>query len=334
MIALRKLSATPGDLALNEVAPGELGVGQVRVEVFACGVCGTDLHIAEGGYWSRPPVTMGHELSGTVIEVAPDVDPGWLGAEVATQTFFSVCGSCRQCLAGRPNLCAERQSIGSGVDGGFATSVVLPVGNLHRLPDGVSLTIGALSEPLACVCNSLLDPTRIAPGDRVLVTGPGTIGILAAIVARALGGVPTIAGTDRDAVRLAIAEQLGFATTTGAVADLEPFDVAVECSGAGDAMASSLEALRPAGSYVQMGQTDKRVSVPLALVSFKELSISGGFASTPASWRRAIALMPTIKDQLAVLVTEIAPLDDWERVFAATASAAGLKFLLSPVAGS
>ena len=104
--------------------------GHARVTVVAAGICGTDLHIIDGSYSSRPPVALGHEVSGIVAEVSADVDPAWIGKPVAMETFFSTCGVCQFCRAGQPNMCAERVSIGSGTNGGFAETIIVMTTNL------------------------------------------------------------------------------------------------------------------------------------------------------------------------------------------------------------
>ena len=145
---------------------------------------------------------MGHEVSGIVAEVGQGVTDEWLGARVVSETYFSTCGVCEWCRDGRTNLCPERRSIGSFVDGAFAATVVVPARNLHRVPDGVDEHAAALCEPLACVCHCLCDPPAVTAGDDVLVTGPGPVGLLAAQVARALGGRVLVTGLARDEVRL------------------------------------------------------------------------------------------------------------------------------------
>jgi L-iditol 2-dehydrogenase len=323
VIGLAKLAAGEGNVDLAERPARDPGPGEVALDVRAAGVCGTDLHIWLGEYASEPPVTMGHEVCGVVAELGDGVDESWRGARVAVETFFSTCGACEHCRAGRLSVCERRRSIGTHVDGGFAPRLVLPARNLHRVPGGLADEAAALSEPLACVCNSLLDPRRVRPGDEVLVIGPGAIGLIAAQVARACGGRVTVAGTDRDGARLALARELGFDTGT-----LPDADVVVECSGSGPGIADALRAVRRRGRLVQMGLRGADVTIPYDLICFKELTVTAGFASNPQSWRRAMALLPEVN--LEALVTEVVPLSDWRRAFEASRAAEGIKYVLDP----
>ena len=323
MIGLGKLAAGEGNVDLAERPERAPEAGEVALDVAAVGICGTDLHIWLGEYDSVPPVTMGHEVCGTVAEVGAGVDPAWVGTRVAVETFFSTCGVCPYCRAGRLSVCEQRRSIGTHVDGGFAPRLVLPARNLHRVPDGLPDAAAALIEPLACVCNSLLDPPAVRPGDDVLVIGPGAIGLLAAQVARACGGRVTVRGTERDQARLALARELGFETShEGEV------DVVVECSGSGPGIADALRAARRRGRIVQMGLRGADVQVPYDLICFHELTVTAGFASNPASWRRATALLPKV--DLESLVTEVMPLREWRRAFEASRAGEGVKFVLDP----
>ena len=149
---------TPGTIAIEEVPDPTPGPTDVVVKPAAVGICGTDLHIWLGEYDSVPPVTMGHEVCGTVVEAGDGVDRGWLGARVAVETFFSTCGVCAYCRAGKLSVCEQRRSIGTHVDGAFAPRLHVPATNLHRLPDWLDETTATLCEPLACVCHSLLEP--------------------------------------------------------------------------------------------------------------------------------------------------------------------------------
>ncbi|RIQ37804.1 zinc-binding dehydrogenase [Jiangella rhizosphaerae] len=331
MQALRKTGPGPGDIELQDVPRPTAEPGQVVVDVAAAGLCGTDLHILDGSYGSRPPVTLGHEVSGEIAAVGAGVDPARIGERVALETFFSTCGECRDCRSGAPNRCRSRVSIGSGADGGFAEQVVVPARNARRLPAHVSSAAGALSEPLACVCRSLFHPTpAVRAGDRVLVIGPGAIGLLAAQVARVSGGEPTVLGTPADAERLEVSRALGFTIAADPADAPDDVDVVLECSGSAAGMALGIERVRRGGRYVQIGQRGDAVPVDLALVSFHELVITGGFASTADSWDRAMRLLDQQLVDLEPLVSRRYPLRDWQAAFDAVRTSAGVKQLLCP----
>jgi len=324
-----KLAAGPGNVGLAEREPGRPGPGEVVLEVHGAGVCGTDLHIEADEFASVPPVTMGHEVSGVVAELGGGVDAGWLGARVVSETYYSTCGRCEWCLDGRVNLCPERRSIGSVVDGAFAPLVVVPARNLHRIPDWLDEHAAALAEPLACVCQCLLDPSAVGPGDRVLVTGPGPVGLLAGQVARASGGRVCVSGLESDEARLGVARRLGLETVPageGATGQ----DVVIECSGSAGGATACLEAARRGGRYVQVGVFGKPVTVSLDRVFQKELVVTSGFASTPRSWRRALSLIEGRAVELEPLVSEVAALADWERVFADLREGRGVKVVFDP----
>jgi len=329
VIGLAKLASGPGNVGLAERDEREPGPGEVLLRVSGAGVCGTDLHIEADEYPSEPPVTMGHEVSGVVAAVGEGVDSEWLGERVVCETYYSTCGACEWCRDGRPNLCPERRSIGSFVDGGFAAQVVMPVKGVHRIPDWLDEHAAVLAEPLACVCHCLLDPSKVAPGDRVLVTGPGPIGLLAAQVARALGGDVLVVGLPSDEPRLAVANELGLATEAGGPSQTD-FDVVIECSGSAGGAATCLESARRGGSYVQIGVFGKPVTVPLDRVFQKELVVTSGFASTPQSWRRALRLIGERRVELLPLVSEVVPLSDWERVFADLRAGRAIKVVFDP----
>jgi L-iditol 2-dehydrogenase len=158
---------------------------------------------------------MGHEVSGVVAEVGEGVEEKWLGARVTSETYFSTCRRCAQCRVGRVNLCPERKSIGTHVDGAFAPRLHVPVGNLHRLPAWLDGRVAPVLEPLACVCHALLEPEPVVrAGDGVLIVGPGPVGLVAAQVARAGGGEVQVRGTPSDVQRLEVARKLGFDTGT------------------------------------------------------------------------------------------------------------------------
>ena len=329
MLGVAKLAPGPGHVALAERPEPTARPGHVVLDVTAAGICGTDLHIEDDEFPSRPPVTLGHEVSGVVAELGEDVDEDWLGARVVTETYFSTCGICAWCRAGRRNLCPERRSIGSAVDGGFAPRVEVPAGNLYRVPDWLDGMAAAMTEPLACCCQSL--PERvIREGDEVLVVGPGPVGLLAAQVAAAAGGRIHVRGAPRDGARLDLAGSLGYATSTTNDDPPGEFDVVVECSGHESGMSFGLESARRGARYVQIGLAGRPVVIPFDLVCFKELTVTSGNASTSASWTRAVALVAARAVALDPLLSAAVPLERWEQAFADTRAGVGVKYVLVP----
>ncbi|MCS3844714.1 L-iditol 2-dehydrogenase [Microbacterium sp. AK031] len=316
-------------IEIGEVEVPTAGAGQVVVDVLATGICGTDVHIAHDEYAHERPVVMGHEVLGVVSSVGSDEDAGWLGAEVAIETYFSACEVCDMCRCGRRNLCRDRRSIGSFRNGGFAEKLLVPVINLHRLPDMPGELDGVLSEPLACIAQCLLDPPVVQPGDRVLVTGPGAMGQLAAQVAKASGGLVTLAGLPTDAERLAVAADLGVAITTEPPTE-DAFDVVVECSGSASGAAGALRAARRGARYVQVGIFGRDVMLPFDILLYKELTVTSGFASTPSSWRSAMRLIEAGDVILTPLITKQVPLDSFFDALDAAARGEGLKTVITP----
>jgi len=301
--------------------------GQVIVEVHGAGVCGTDLHIAHDAYPSIPPVVMGHEVAGKVVEIGNGVDPKWMGLRVTCETHHQVC-KCEFCRDGRRNLCKNKTSMGSFVDGGFATYVAVAEELLHVIPDLITDHEAALTEPLACVCHILLDPPLINVADTILVTGPGPIGLLAAQVARAMGGIVTVCGLEKDRMRIGVAQELGFATTHSP--EPESFDVVIECSGSESGISTGLKSARRGARYIAVGIVGHDVNFSADTILYKELLVSSGFAATPQSWNRALRLLENSQVSLSPLISRVEPLKNWSSVYKDLSSAEVLKIVFDP----
>jgi L-iditol 2-dehydrogenase len=341
MQAVMKTARGEGNVALRELSQPRPGPGQVLLAVRAAGICGTDLHIYHDEYPTQPPVVLGHELAGEVVAVGDGVTRAAVGDRVTTETYFHFCGSCRFCRGGQPNLCPERRSIGSGVDGGFAPYVVVPERNIHLLPDNLSFQEAALSEPLACVVHGALELPKVTPGDVAVVAGPGAIGLLTLQVARAAGAAVVVLGTAADRHRLALAQDLG-ATRVVDIGDEDPIpivrdltggwgaDIVFECSGAGPAALSLLDHIRRGGQYAQVGLFGKPVAWDLDQVCLKELRVTGNNASVPSAWRTALRLLSDGSVRTAPLISDVYPLADWEDAFQRFEQRDGVKLLLDP----
>jgi L-iditol 2-dehydrogenase len=343
MQAVMKVARGVGQVELREIAEPEPGPGQVKIAVRAAGICGTDLHIFQDEYPVIPPVVLGHEVAGEIAAVGEgvgNIDPGM---RVTTETYFSTCGRCRYCRTGQRNLCLERKSIGSGVNGGFTSYVIVPAQNIHRLPESVDFEAGALTEPLACVVHAVLTPKTITPGDIAVIAGPGAIGLLTLQVLKAAGAAVVVLGTSVDAHRLALARKLGADYTLDVqnadpaqlIGDITPegkgADVVYECSGAGPAAMQLLQLVRRGGRYVQIGLFGKPVAWDLDQVCYRELTVTGSNASIPAAWTRALQLMASGQVQTAPLISDSYPVTEWRSAFEQFQSKQGVKTLLRPV---
>src|ERR1700745_418691 len=168
----------PGKLAVIEAADPAPGHGQLVIQVGACGICGTDVHIADGEFPAAPyPTVPGHEFAGRVVARGAGVPADWRDGERVAVDPSLFCGYCRACRSGRGNLCANWNAIGDTVNGAFAEYVAVPAAHAYRIPDSVDDAQGALIEPLSCAVHGL---RRIGPvlGEDILLTGAGTMGLL------------------------------------------------------------------------------------------------------------------------------------------------------------
>jgi L-iditol 2-dehydrogenase len=294
------------------VHPAEVpvpGPHQVLVEVAAVGVCGSDVHYYDHGriadFVVREPLVLGHEASGTIRAVGAQVSDRTPGQRVALEPQ-ETCGRCRECLSGRYNLCPDVHFFATPpVHGAFAQYVVLDAIRAHPVPDQVSDEAAALIEPLS-VAVWAAQKVGIAPGDRVLVTGAGPVGLLCADVARARGAA-WVAVSDTNDRRLAVAADRGASQTINVVAEsladrLDPVDVVVECSGATPAVQSAFSVAAPAARIVLVGMGAPVMELPVATIQIRELTVTGTFRYANA-YPAAIALAASGAVDLDGLVT-------------------------------
>lgn len=319
--------------------------GQIKVEIHAAGICGSDLHIYHDdidGIPINPPVITGHEFAGVVTAVGENVTRWKIGDRVSSETAYSFCGDCLHCRTGFYNLCNNRRTLGYWYNGAFARYTVVPQERVHRLPENVDFLAGALSEPLACVTHAVMELTRIEAGDVVLVTGPGAIGLLALQVAKAQGATVVVAGTGVDHERLEMAKKLGADYTiditkediAGLIAKLtggRGADVLLECSGSPKAVDSGIMLTRKAGQYTQIGLFGKPLQVDFEKICYREIKVTGSLGSTWTSWEKAMQLMSMGKVDTKILASDVFPITEWEKAFEKFEKKEGFKLILTPV---
>ncbi len=343
MKAVVKVASGKGHVELLEVAEPRPGPQQVKVEVKAAGVCGSDLHIYhdEIAIPVHPPVIMGHEFAGVVVELGEGVESARVGDRVTCETTAWSCGRCLACRSGHTNICANRKVVGYSVDGCFAAYCVVNERQVHPLPESVDFLAGALSEPLACCVHAVLELTSITAGDLVVVTGPGPIGLLCVQLARAAGGRVLACGTAADADRLAMAQQLGAelavdvtaqdpAAVVGRLSGGQGADVFVECSGAPAAARMGLALTRRGGQYCQVGLFPGPFELPFDQIAYKELRVTGSLGQRWVSWRRGLSLLGQGLVDTRCLVTHVLPLAEWREAFRLVEERQGLKVVLQP----
>ena len=342
MKALVKLACGPGHVEICEMDEPACGAHQVKLEVAACGICGTDLHVYHDTFRSFPPVILGHEFAGVVVETGRDVTgikPGEafcvLGASAVT------CGRCVYCRQGQFMFCQERRGMGHGVHGAFTRYVVARPDQLFRLPAGFPLDEGAVCEPFAAAVHAVCEMTPLQLGDIVLVSGPGPMGLLCLKLLVAQGVRTIVAGTDADLARLDLARKIGasrvvnvntegLASVIAAESDGFGVDVAMECAGAAASVRNCLAAVRPLGCYTQVGHFGKHSTVSLDPIAFKQLRVTGSVGYTAETWLRMLRILEQGAVQLGDVITHRLPLDRWKEGFDACEDKSALKVLLKP----
>ncbi len=342
MKALVKYQKGVGNMEIRDVPEPTAGKAQVKIEVKATGICGSDLHIYHDDIAIpvNPPVITGHEFSGVISEVGEGVTDWKTGDRVVSETAYEFCGKCEPCINGFYNLCNHRKVLGYWFNGAFTNYTVVPAARVHRLPDNVDFVEGALMEPLACVTHAALELTHITTGDVVLVTGPGAMGLLTMQVAKAQGATVIVAGTDRDVERLKIAEKLGadycinvlqqnLVDEVNSITNFQGADVILECSGNEKAVNDALLAVKKRGQFTQIGLFGKPVTIDFEKICFKEIKVTGSLASRRVSWKKALQLTSQGKVRLRPLVSDILPITEWERAFSMFEEKKGLKLILT-----
>lgn len=304
-----------GQIAMEVTDIPRPAAGEVLIRVLAVGICGSDIHYYEHGriadFVVTSPLVLGHESSGVIVDVGSDVSRSRIGERVALEPQ-TTCGQCAACLGGRYNLCPDVVFFATPpVDGAFSEYVTLVAHRAHPVPERVSDEAAALIEPLA-VAVWAAQKAGVQPGDHVLVTGAGPVGLLCADVARARGAA-SVTVSDVNPARLQIAKSRGAdavcdASTTP-LSSLSPMDVVIEASGAASAVRDLFSTVAPAARIVLVGLGRADLELPVALIQTRELIVTGTFRYANA-YPAAIELAASGRVDLDSLVTSRFPLDE------------------------
>ncbi|MCM3844791.1 2,3-butanediol dehydrogenase [Pseudonocardia sp. DR1-2] len=339
----------PGDLDITDVPEGEVGPGEVRLRVGFNGICGSDLHEYYAGPIFIPngekhpltgrelPLTLGHEFSGTVVEIGAGVEGVTEGDRVAVMPLYT-CGTCSRCSEGRYNVCAQIGFHGLMADGGMAETTVVPAHMLHPLPENVSLEMGALVEPMA-VAYHAAKLGGVNPGDTALVFGAGPIGIGLWFALRGMG-VEDVRVVEPSATRRGAIERLGAQTLDPTAQDVPAIvaeatngrgaDACYDAAGVAPAVATALDSLGAGRPMVSVAIYETPLVTPLLNLVLGESRIQGSLCYTHADYRAVIELMANGHYDTTGWMEKIAMRDVVEEGFEALHAGRKMKVLVDP----
>jgi threonine 3-dehydrogenase len=323
--ALYKPGAAPGFELVERPEP-DAGPGEVKIRVQRTGICGTDLHIAAWDAWAasavNQPLIAGHEFCGEVVDVGEGVLDVDMGAQVSGEGHI-VCGTCRNCRAGRRHLCIRTSSVGVNRDGAFAEYVVLPESNVWVHRDGIDPDLGAIFDPFGNAVHTAMEFPLV--GEDVLITGAGPIGLMAAAVARRVGARFVVI-TDVSQYRLDLAKSMGVdlaldvsdETITSAQQRLgmvEGFDVALEMSGHPAALQDIIANLNHGGRIAMLGLPSQPIEIDWGKIVTHMITIQGIYGREMfETWYAMSALLRSGLD-ISSVVTHRYPAQSWEEAF-------------------
>jgi threonine 3-dehydrogenase len=339
MLALVKTAPGPG-LSLQEVPDPVPGINDVKIRVRKTGICGTDLHIASWDAWAqrtiRPPLVVGHEFVGEVVEVGSNVYDFHLGDLVSGEGHVT-CGVCRHCLAGRRHLCAHTQGLGVNRDGAFAEYVVLPVTNVWHHWPGIDEDVAAVFDPFGNAVHTAL--TFPVLGEDVLITGAGPIGLMATAVVRHAGARYVVVSEPNE-TRRKIAARMGatiavdprerdLADVQRELGMVEGFDVALEMSGAPAAIRAAMDNMAHGGSIAVLGIPTDEISLDVNEIVFKLLTIRGIYGREMyETWYKMTVMLQSGLD-IRPALTHRFPFRAHELAFATAASGDSGKVIMT-----
>jgi 2-desacetyl-2-hydroxyethyl bacteriochlorophyllide A dehydrogenase len=304
---------------------------EVVVDVAACGLCGTDLHILNGEFAPSLPLIPGHEFAGVVVDAGAGVTDVAIGDRVAVDPSL-YCYRCYYCRAGRNNLCENWGALGVSTAGGAAEFVAVPAANCVRLPGAVRLADAALIEPLSCAIRGY-DVLASQLGAHVLIYGSGTMGLMMLQLAKRVGAA-SVEIVDVNAAKLAVARRLGCSAVASSADEFDRargWELVVDATGNQQAIQDGIGRVAPGGTFLQFGVADyaARVMIEPYRIYNKEITITGSMAVLHSYERAAELFVSGVLDP-EVFITDRFGLDDYRTALDRFAGGQGLKIQVTP----
>ena len=342
MRALVRTSLEPESMEVVEREMPQIAEDEVLIKIKAVGICGTDIHIYYGRITTGTDVVIGHELSGEIVKTGGKVQGIKAGDRVVTRLNVGVCGTCKACLSGNPQMCEHRTCPGHWIDGAFADYMKIEAKQVIKIADSISYEEAAFVEPMACVAHGLLERTQVKPEDLAVVFGPGPIGLLAVQMAKANGASKVImVGTDQDeALRLPLAKKLGADLVLNSMKDdVEQIikeltagqgaDLCVDCSGAEPAINTCLRILRRQGRMAVIGLPGRRsLNVEWLTAAEKSLNVVFSYSSSPTSWDLCLSMLERKAVDVDSLISHRVRIEEFRAVFEAARNGEVIKAVM------
>jgi alcohol dehydrogenase/L-iditol 2-dehydrogenase len=337
--AVVNFSSEPHSVELREFARPEPGPEDILLAVEAVGVCGSDLHQWTSSHsWKvNYPVVLGHEFGGRIAAVGSAVKNWKEGDRVVSETAAVIDPDSPLSREGLYNLDPTRRGFGYGVDGAMTKFVRVPARCLHRVPDGLAMEQAALTEPCCVAYNAVVNNAKVRPGDRVVVLGPGPIGILCAAMARLAGAQVALVGLERDKARLEVAKAygceviIGDATAWAKARDGLGVDGVVDAAGSSAALKIAMELVRPNGWISKVGWGPQPLGFSLDPLVQKNITLQGSFSHNWPVWERVLALLGSGQLDVRPIMGGVWALESWHEAFEKMHSGRIVKAVLKPV---
>ena len=307
------------------------GPRDVIIDVAACGICGTDLHILQGEFAPTLPIVPGHEFAGEIVEIGADVVGFAVGDRVAVDPSL-YCFECYYCRRGQNNLCENWNAIGVSKPGGAAEFARAPFANCVKLPDHVSTANAALIEPLSCAVRGY-DVLKSQLANTVLIYGSGTMGLMMLELAKRVGAA-SVDVIDLNDERLVTAKRLGVSRSANSAAELDMprgWDLVIDATGNAKAIQDGLERVGKGGTFLQFGVSDyaARATIEPYKIYNQEITITGSMAVLH-SYERAAALFADGVIDPDVFISDRLPLDDYSMALEQFSAGVGRKIQVVP----
>lgn len=337
-LAVVNYAPEKGSVELREVPIPVISDDEVLLEVANVGVCGSDLHqwTADHSWPVQYPVVLGHEFGGHIAALGRAVT-GWQeGDRVVSETAAVIDSKSPMTRRGFYNLDPARKGFGYGVNGAMTRYVKVPARCLHRVPNALSFEEACLTEPCSVAYNAIVENSRIRPGNRVVVLGPGTIGILCAAMAKLCGAEVLVVGLVSDTERLEIAGKYGCEVLTGDASDWARAqdglgaDCVVDAAGVSETLAIALQLVRPKGQITKVGWGPQPMNFSMDPLVQKNVRLQGSFSHNWPVWENVLSLLNSGKLDVRPIIGGVWDLEDWHEAFEKMHSRKLVKSVLRP----